>query len=283
MKRGIFCSLLVLCAVLCTVLSSCQSTPDTIKVLALGSKTSEDAVEQYLWDIANADSRHMITGNAYIPACTLEKHYGFVNSGDAGYGYRKVGLDGVRTVMDNKTLKEILQDEEWDYVSIQQLITLSDDYATMEPYLDVIIGFLRANLPEKTKIVFHQTWSFGPKQVNADFEAKYGNDNQKMYEAICVAAQKVLDRDDVQGVIPAGTAVQNARQTALGDDLTRDNVHMDENEGRYTVALTWYETLFGVSCLGNTYHPAAVSEANAKLCQESAHAAVKVPFKVSIK
>lgn len=271
-------TLLLVSCVLLTACQSAPSVPSTLKVLALGSKTSEDAVEQYLWDIAHADGRQILTGNAYVPACTLEKHYGFIQSGENAYSYRKVQMeDGQRIVTDSVTLKQILQDEDWDYVSIQQLISLSSDFATFEPYLDTILAFLRANLPAKTKILFHHTWSYGPNATNADFD-NFSRDGQKMFEAICECTKKVLNREEITGVIPSGTAVQLARQTALGNDLTRDNIHMGLDKGRYIVALTWYETLFNTSCQGNTYHPSGVSEQEAVLCQKAAHEACQKPF-----
>ncbi|MDE6646879.1 MAG: DUF4886 domain-containing protein, partial [Prevotella sp.] len=40
-----------------------------IKVLAIGNSFSEDAVEQYLYELAAAQGDSLVIGNAYIPGC----------------------------------------------------------------------------------------------------------------------------------------------------------------------------------------------------------------------
>ncbi|RYG14554.1 MAG: DUF4886 domain-containing protein, partial [Chitinophagaceae bacterium] len=81
-------------------------------------------------------------------------------------------------------------------------------------------------------------------------------------------------------VVPAGTAIQNAR-TKLGDLLCRDGYHLDLNIGRYTASCTWYETIFKQNVIGNLYKPEKVSGADALTGQKAAHKAVKKPYKVS--
>ena len=39
---------------------------DVVKVLAIGNSFSQDAVEQYLHEIAEADGKQLIIGNMYI-------------------------------------------------------------------------------------------------------------------------------------------------------------------------------------------------------------------------
>ncbi len=46
-------------------------------------------------------------------------------------------------------------------------------------------------------------------------------------------------------VIPAGTAIQNARTSSQGDTYTRDGYHLEQTYGRFTAACVWFEKLFG--------------------------------------
>ena len=82
-------------------------------------------------------------------------------------------------------------------------------------------------------------------------------------------------------VIPAGTAVQNARTTALTDRMTRDGYHMGKPHGRYTVACTWVEKVLGCNVIGNAYCPEGMTVEECRLAQKSAHAAVRKPYKVT--
>ena len=65
MKKLIF-TLLVLMTLPCS--------GKVIKVLAIGNSFSEDAVEQYLYELAAAQGDSLIIGNAYIGGCSLEMH-----------------------------------------------------------------------------------------------------------------------------------------------------------------------------------------------------------------
>ena len=45
-----------------------------LKVLAIGNSFSQDAVEQYLYELAAAQGDSLIIGNAYIGGCPIERH-----------------------------------------------------------------------------------------------------------------------------------------------------------------------------------------------------------------
>ena len=48
---------------------------DTLRVLAIGNSFSEDAVEQYLWDLGREAGVTMIIGNAYRGGWSLIGHW----------------------------------------------------------------------------------------------------------------------------------------------------------------------------------------------------------------
>ena len=56
------------------VLAVMPSAARTLRVLAVGSSFSRDAVEQHLHELAMADGDTMIVGNLFIPGCSLERH-----------------------------------------------------------------------------------------------------------------------------------------------------------------------------------------------------------------
>lgn len=76
-------------------------------------------------------------------------------------------------------------------------------------------------------------------------------------------------------IIPSGEAMQELKG-AVGT-VHRDSFHASYGMGRYTLALTWLETLTGASAIGNSFRDfdEPVTEEQAQLCQRSAHAAVE--------
>lgn len=275
MKRFLLCWLLLLAV---AGVGKAQEQP--VKILAIGNSFSVDAVEQNLHELAAAEGISTIIGNMYIGGCTLQRHVQNARDNSPAYAYRKIGIDGVKTNRKKTTLVEALTDEKWDYVSVQQASGYSGQYETYEASLPELLAYLRAHLPTSTKILFHQTWAYAHTSKNRHF-ARYNHDQHKMYQAIMKVSQHTVRQYKFHAVIPSGTAIQNARGTALGEDLTRDGHHLDKVVGRYIVACAWFETLFGRTVVGNTYAPQAMSAHERSLAQVAAHAACQKPYRVS--
>lgn len=252
---------------------------DVVKVLAIGNSFSQDAVEQYLHEIADANGQQMIIGNMYIGGCSLERHYNNMVNNTADYAYRKIGLDGVKRESGSQTIDGVLADEQWDYVSLQQVSGMSGQYNTYDPYLTALIAHVKEKLPD-AKIILHQTWAYAQNSTHTDF-AKYDKDQMTMYNAIIDATSRAFNEHQMDLLIPCGTAIQNARTTFIGDTMNRDGYHLNVIHGRYTAACTWYESLFQQSVVGNTYTPTGLSASFKNAAQEAAHAAVQQPTAVT--
>lgn len=66
------------------------------------------------------------------------------------------------------------------------------------------------------------TWAYAENSTHSDFP-RYDRDQMTMYNRIVAATNAKIDTNDrIFGVIPAGTAVQNARTSYIGDNLTAD-------------------------------------------------------------
>lgn len=249
---------------------------DTLRILAIGNSFSQDAIEQNLWELFDAEGIPVIIGNLYIGGCTLQRHYNNSLGNIPDYRYRKV-VDGVRTDMPGYTLEMGLADEPWDVVSLQQASGVSGLYETFQPYLKELIGFVKSRTREGVRLVWHQTWAYSADASHPEFPV-YGRNQQVMYAAIMYAARRAMEENGFQQVIPSGTAIQNARGTDLGDTLNRDGYHLELTYGRYTAACTWFETLTGRDVTANPWHPAAVDPETARLCKEAAHQACRAPW-----
>ena len=254
---------------------------DTLRVLAIGNSFSEDAVEQYLWELGKEAGVHFIIGNAYRGGWSLIGHWNDARSKAVDTEYRKV-TDGKRVNRGKYKLREIITDEPWDVITLQQVSQDAGRPESYEPGLSLMIGYVTALAVDSVRLGFHQTWAYAQDSEHKGF-ANYNYNQYNMYSSITAAVDKAMHqhRYDLTFYVPSGTAIQNARTTYLGDNMNRDGYHLDLKFGRYTAACTWLETLTGISPVGLRYKPEGVDEAAAHACQVAAHAAVQNPFEVT--
>lgn len=252
----------------------------TVRILAIGNSFSQDAVEQYLHELAEAEGISTIIGNMFIGGCSLERHVKNARDNAPAYAYRKIGTDGKKREKGKMSLEAVLADEAWDYVSLQQASPFSGMYETYEASLPELIEYVKARLPKKTKLMLHQTWAYASTSKHSGFK-NYNCNQLTMYQAIADAVKKAAKANKIKIVIPSGTAIQNARTSFIGDHLNRDGYHLDVKIGRYTAACTWFERIFKHNVVGNPYAPEGLDEARKAVAQKAAHAAVKHPYKVT--
>ena len=252
----------------------------TVRILAIGNSFSQDAVEQYLHELAEAEGISTIIGNMFIGGCSLERHVKNARDNAPAYAYRKIGTDGKKREKGKMSLETVLADEDWDYVSLQQASPFSGMYETYEASLPELIEYVKARLPKKTKLMLHQTWAYASTSRHSGFK-NYNCNQLTMYQAIADAVKKAVKANKIKIVIPSGTAIQNARTSFIGDHLNRDGYHLDVKIGRYTAACTWFERIFKHNVIGNPYAPEGLDEARKAVAQKAAHAAVKHPYKVT--
>lgn len=252
----------------------------TVRILAIGNSFSQDAVEQYLHELAEAEGISTIIGNMFIGGCSLERHVKNARDNAPAYAYRKIGTDGKKREKGKMSLEMVLADEDWDYVSLQQASPFSGMYETYEASLPELIEYVKARLPKKTKLMLHQTWAYASTSKHSGFK-NYNCNQLTMYQAIANAVKKAAKANKIKIVIPSGTAIQNARTSFIGDHLNRDGYHLDVKIGRYTAACTWFERIFKHNVVGNPYAPEGLDEVRKAVAQKAAHAAVKHPYKVT--
>ena len=252
-------------------LSLITADAKVVKVLAIGNSFSQDAVEQYLYELAAAQGDSLVIGNAYIGGCSIDRHYDNLLTGKADYEYRKV-VRGIRSNKKKVDLKTIIRDEQWDIITLQQASHYSGlpkTYGNLAQFKRLVQSYT-TNL--HVEFVWHMTWAYAE-----DFQSKnfvpYDNSQHKMYTAIVSTMQNILPVIGNPRVIPSGTAVQLARYR-LGDTLNRDGYHLSLTIGRYTAACTWCEFLTGRIVDGNHYWPDTITEEEAQVCQLAAHEAI---------
>ncbi|MBQ3202839.1 MAG: DUF4886 domain-containing protein [Clostridia bacterium] len=230
----------------------------SIRILAVGNSFSIDAMTQHLYAVLQAGGYDDIRlGILYVGGCSLDMHYGYLSADSASYEYME-NLDGKWTNTKNYKASDAFALTDWDYVVIQQVSGQSgrpDTYGK----LDAVIDLIRPQIG-KAKLYWQMTWAYQQDSTHGDF-AHYGKDQTTMYNAIVnTVKEKILTHPDIDGVIPSGTAIQNLRTSALGDTLTADGYHLENDVGDYTAALTWFATLTGKDPFSMFYYPAGAIE-----------------------
>ena len=273
--------------------SSIAQSQRTLRVLAIGNSFSEDAVEQYLWELGKEAGVNFVIGNAYRGGWSLAAHWKDASTRAANTDYRKV-VNGRRTNMGKRTIKDIVTDEPWDVITLQQVSQEAGREESYEPGLSLMIGYVKALATnDSVRLGFHQTWAYAQDSNHGGF-ANYDRNQFLMYASIVAAVEEAMQnhRGDLQFYIPVGTAIQNARTTELADpvigdaqpvnrELTRDGFHLNYTIGRYIAACTWLEALTGISSVGLKSRPKGVTPVQAELAQRAAHAAIEVPVAVT--
>lgn len=253
---------------------------DTLKVLAIGNSFSEDATENYLYELADAVDKKIIIGNLYIGGAPIDLHVRNAMEDNASYSYRKINVDGTKTTTDKVSISQAIRDEEWDYISMQQASPLSGQYDVIMEHLPHLWTYVTAHVDPDTRLIYHQTWAY-QQDSNHDGFTNYGKNQKTMYKAIADATRQIDRSGDFEFIVPAGTAIQNARSSSIGDTFTRDGYHLELNYGRFTAACAWYQKLFDLDVRKNPYKPNDVTDKQAVIAKEAAYKAVRRPFKVS--
>jgi len=256
-----------------------DNDPPPLKILAIGNSFSEDAIENYLFELAEAAGKNIMIGNLYIGGAPIWLHVENSRTNKAAYSYRKINLSGQKSITNDFTLSNGIADEDWDYISVQQVSSDSGLYDIIMEHLPQLLAYIRERAPQ-AKIIYHQTWAYQHDSSHPGF-ANYDCSQEKMYTAIAKTSKRLSQLKDIHAIIPSGTAIQNDRTSSLGDTLTRDGYHLELTYGRFTAACTWYQKLFGLDVRKNPYKPDSIIELQAKIAKEAAYQAVKEPFKVS--
>ncbi|WP_455584786.1 DUF4886 domain-containing protein [Bacteroides sp.] len=261
---------------------------ETRKILVVGNSFSFDAALQEFLPIVQAAGDDIVLGFPYKGGTTLELHMNYITTNQQIYNYYKI-KSGKMTSTGGNSRKfdvDIITDEDWDTVIIQTDHNYSGSYSHYFPYLDNLITYLRTNLTNKdAKFYLYMTWAYqdGSAKLEELINKGLYTDQMDQYTKIVDCASRAAIQSGIgeENIIPGGTAVQNGRTSYIGDDYNRDGYHMNLGHGRYTVALTWYEKIFGKSVIGLNYHPASVSDFCAEMCQHAAHEAIITPKSIS--
>ena len=208
-----------------------------MRILCIGNSFSQDAA-RYLHQIAASDGAEIEVWNLYIGGCPLERHWSNMENRLADY---LLEINGVSkgNYVDAQTM---LERNDWDFVTLQQVSQSSVDYGTYQPALNRVNDFVREKAPAAKRLI-HQTWAYAPDSPRLTEELGY-HARQEMFRDLERAYQRAADAIKADGIIPSG-AVFEAMQDQTDARMYRDGFHASLGIGRYVLGLLWYGYLTG--------------------------------------
>ena len=255
-----------------------------IKLLAIGNSFSVDAL-QYFYQIASSLGVEKIEiGNLYIGSCSLERHLRNIINEVPEYTYY-TNYDGTWVEHPNHTVNNAILSNKWDYVSFQQVSSLSGQEESYNETLTNLMlevkRLLKENNNENAKFIWHMTWAYQSNSTHPGF-VNYNNDQLNMYNNIIKSVQnKIETNNEFKVIIPNATSIQNARTSKLGDTLTRDGFHMSYDLGRYITALMFVKKLLNLDINNITYYPEGVTEEQKDIAIKAVNNAFINPYKIT--
>lgn len=306
-RKKVFRTILSLFVILFTATISVAQTLEQepkrhlVKLLAVGNSFSEDATT-YLPQIVKGSPVpcELILGKATIGGCDFARHLRHAGLHEAnaddpeGKPYRNK----------TKSLKDMLQAEKWDFVTMQQVSTKSFRPETFRPDAKRLYDYIKRYAPQ-AEVVIHQTWAYRGDEPR--FGTEFCASQQKMYEGLCGAytdiakelgcrlirsgdamelARRSPDWGDVEECLTFDrkTAVHpnlpdQRRSLHVGYSWRKDNdkwkLHYDgihaNVAGDYLTGCVWFEFFFGVSPIENSFVPEKLNVEDAKTLRRIAH------------
>jgi hypothetical protein len=224
-----------------------------IKVLAIGNSFSDDA-RTYIPQIAAASGIDLMIGNLYIGGCQLDVHDKNATEDAVAYHYTKTGYPARAA-----SIREALEEEDWDFVTMQQASHFSGLWETYQPYLTRLSEYVKKYAPQAEQLI-HETWAYETTSGHGGF-ARYDRDQMKMYTMLRECYERAAHEIGDVRIIPCGDAMQIARSYPIFDyaagkrSLNRDGFHASWTHGRYLLGLVWVEMLTGADLSDNAFVP----------------------------
>ena len=283
-----------------------------LNVLMIGNSFSI-CVGKNLPQIVRSGKKHQLTlTSAYIGGCSLQTHAEHLQTAEKDPSFAPYGI----TVWNSCDLRkrrprkgnvlELLKNNVYDIVTIQQASPACWDFDTYYPWADTVISYIRKYNPN-AKILIQQTWSYRADSARLE---TWGFDSKEMFRRLKNAYASFAEKTGFD-VIPTGDAVDfwrtdskreyrvltsEERAAFLPPDLPpmandivgRDFWYKDENgelvqgfdthhlnfRGEYLQSCVWYGKLFGEDPENISYEHTNISRSECQFMRRCAKKAL---------
>ncbi len=208
----------------------------SFKLLCVGNSFSDNMLSYSYTILKSFGVKNIVLANLYIGGCDLSTHKNNIENDLPNYIYRK-NTTGFFKNIENYKVSLALQDEKWDYVTMQQASGKSGLIDTYNKDIKYINDYIRLNIKNsKLKIGWNMTWAYANSSKHPDFKF-YNNEQICMFNNILNCVTSKISNTAFDFVVPAGTAIQNARTSYLKDTFTADDGYHLEDLGEFITGL----------------------------------------------
>ena len=226
-----------------------------------------------------------VIGSLYIGGCSVKTHYENSQSGAEAYDFRCYENGRWNDQVGGKlqSMEYAILYKDWDFITIQQASVDSGRVYTYNSDLDGLVEYVQNTATNKdVRLIWNMTWSYREGYSVLD---QYNNSQLYMYNSIVSAVQQRIETNPAfELVLPAGTAIQNARTSYIGDNFNHtDGTHLEfqVGRGRYIAALTLFCSLTGYTPDEVSYAPSSLSKGEILVAKESVKNALENKYEVT--
>lgn len=247
----------------------------SLNVLTIGNGFSSDC-HTFLPYIAEAEETQLYIANLYIPGGTLEQHYR--NWIDENQVYTlEVYLPGEKELIkpDEIALHEVVEDEDFDIIVLQQSSALAGIKSSYKPYLGELAEYCRMMHPNST-VMLHQVPAYSENCKNEAFAKYYNGDSENMHSAIVAACYEAADEAEIDIIIPNAVAWKTARESKIGDRLTINGYHGNEI-GNFLSGCVFWQSFTDIKATDIKFNLPEYDKAVSELIKVCAYIAKNTP------
>lgn len=255
-----------------------------MKILMIGHSLGNDSVFMLPEVFKNENAGPLVVGAIYHSGCRLAQHLDYINQNALQYAYYEYDTQkddqwlradkdgnfmpfepgsGTDVYIEDGSIAQTMDfgitRHDWDIIVTQAGVfeaanVVDSAYQiNIAKDLNALLAYVKSKDIEPAttpKIGWNITWTCpSDDMLNESYTGHLHNnfaDADAMYEAIAKTAKEVVaPAYPFDYIFPSGTAMQNARSSALEPkDLYRDTIHANDY-GRLIVAYTWYCMLTG--------------------------------------
>ncbi len=225
-----------------------------VKILYIGNSFSVDILEHAVNVAHDLGIGDVKIGNLMYPACSLKMHLNNIETDAPHYiYYENCGSGWTETL--NVSIAEAMKKDDWNVIGIFPGTGDGSAHSSHEAYerLPELIRRVRELASPRARLVYNLTWLSDKENPKKEL-ALYNGDQELVMSMIADRIrQYVIGPGEFWKVVPAGAAVQNARNE--GVLITRDGYHLSLTTGRYMAALTLIGTVTDADVTNATWYP----------------------------
>ncbi|MDA3872814.1 MAG: DUF4886 domain-containing protein [Kiritimatiellae bacterium] len=236
----------VLCLTLCPDVAQTEadggSEPQRIHLLTIGNSFAENPMTYLKAITASVPGREVVISKANLGGTSLEEHATHLENSERVPEYKPYK---------GKSLRDILEADTYDVVTIQQHSQLSWKEESYQPHANRLIDFVRQVAPD-AEIRIQQTWAYHPDCPRL---GKWKLTREEMHRRLTAAYAKLGEEKGLD-IIPTGDAFHLSFEGRNELDLwhPEDRYHAGE-AGKYLGGLVWFGALFATSPEAVTFRP----------------------------